>query len=211
MDTAVYRVGDPIRKRIRHGLGKLMLVALGAALVAGCATTVPERIARPPSADLGVTEAQIDIAAHLGEAVRWGGTIIAVDNDADESRLEIIARPLRRDGRPQEVDTSAGRFMAVVDGFLDPAIFIEGRDITVYGLLEGERVGRIGERDYAYPLVRAVEYQLWRTTMARDSVPAYRTYYYYDPWYSPWGPYYRPYYRDAPPARAPERRGVLRR
>lgn len=210
MHAAMNQPGNQPGKRIGKGFGTFVLVAL-AALAAGCATTVPERIARPPAADLGVTQARAEPDAHRGEAVRWGGTIIAVDNDADESRLEIIARPLRRDGRPLEVDSSAGRFMVVVDGFLDPAIFVEGRDITVYGLLEGERTGRIGDRDYTYPLVRAVEYQLWRTTEPRNYAPGYRSYYYYDPWYSPWGPYYRPYYRDLPPATAPERRGVLRR
>lgn len=192
--------------------GAVILMAL-AVLISGCATTVSERIARPPAVDLGVPEAREDIGAHTGEAIRWGGTIIAVDNDAEESRLEIIARPLRRDGRPLDADTSPGRFIVVIDGFLDPAIFIEGRDITIYGMIEGERTGRIGERDYVYPVIRAIEYQLWRAIDPRDYPVGYRSYYYYDPWYSPWGPYYHPYprYRELPPPRTPERRGVLRR
>jgi outer membrane lipoprotein len=190
----------------------LLLLALFAMLMSGCATTVSERIARAPADDLGVLETRGDIDAHTGQAVRWGGTIVAVDNDAGESRLEIIARPLRKDGRPLDVDTSPGRFIAVVDDFLDPAIFTEGRDITIYGTIEGERTGRIGERDYTYPVLKVVEYQLWRTFDSRDYPPGYRSMYYYDPWYSPWGPYYHPFprYRDPPP-RLPERRGVLRR
>lgn len=188
----------------------VFLAALGM-LLSGCATQVSERIARAPAIDISVADARADIDAHVGETVRWGGTIIAADNEAEESRLEIVARPLRRDGRPQDVDSSPGRFIALFDGFLDPAIFMEGRDVTVFGTLEGERMGHIGEREYRYPVVRVLEYQLWRSVDVRDYPPGYRSYYYYDPWY--WGPYYHPFprYRELPPARTPERRGVLRR
>jgi outer membrane lipoprotein len=188
----------------------IILFAVLAMLLSGCASTLSERIARPPAVDLGLPEARTDIEAHTGQTIRWGGTIVAVENEAEESRLEIIARPLRRDGRPRDADTSPGRFIAVVGDFLDPAIFVEGRDITIYGTITGQRAGRIGEREYIYPVVDVIEYQLWRVIDPRDYPPNYRIYY-YDPWYSPWGPYYHPFprYRD-PPLRTPERRGILR-
>ena len=50
--------------------------------------------------------------------VRWGGAIASVENRRDETWIEIVERPLN-------TDKSAGRFLARVDGFLDPAVRVE--------------------------------------------------------------------------------------
>ena len=189
---------------------KLGLLSLLAALLAvGCATPVPREIGRAPANDISVTQVRADVQRYVGQPVRWGGTIVDMDNDAEESTLEIIARDLRRDGRPAIEDRSPGRFIAVVEGFLDPAIFTEDRDITVFGTIEGEVSGRIGGRSYDYPIVRVQQYQLWRVMDPRPyPAPGYRMYY-YDPFY-PWG-YYYPYpgFRHHEPV--PRRPNVLRR
>lgn len=193
--------------RMARGVAGLV----GIALLAGCATTVPEHIARAPAADPSLAEVRADPAAYQGRDVRWGGTIVEVENAADESRLEIIARPLRRGGRPEEADASPGRFIALLDDFIDPAIFAEGRDVTVFGTVAGEREGRIGERAYRYPVIEVRDHVLWQPIRSRDYPPVvYRGYYFHDPWYYPWGSYYRPprgYYRPLPPTR----QGILRR
>lgn len=189
------------------GIGALVL-ALATLVVSGCAS-VPREIARAPAGDFTVQQVRADVQGHLGMPVRWGGTILDLDNDAEESRIEIIARELRRDGRPAGEERSPGRFVAVVDGFLDPAIFVEGRDITVFGTVEGELDGRIGGRSYTYPVVRVEDYQLWRRMDAREFPYGHRAFF-YDPFY-PWGPYYHagPRFRPLPPA-PPRRPSVLR-
>jgi outer membrane lipoprotein len=167
--------------------GSLIAVAI---LLSACAT-VPEEIAQPPPGNPGVAAVRADAQRYVGQEVRWGGNVVEAHNDANESYAEIIARDLHRDGRPEGSDMSPGRFIAVFDGFIDPQVYFPGRAITVVGTLEAERTGKIGEREYRYPVVRVHHHLLWRTDEPRDYPPGYRTYY-YDPFY-PWGPYYYPY------------------
>ncbi len=175
--------------------------ALAGALVllAGCAT-VPEAIRRPPPGDLQPDEVRAAATPqdYLGATVRWGGTIAAVRNLAQETEIEIVARRLDGQGRPQGDDTSRGRFLVRVSGFLDPAIYAPERELTVRGRLEGVLQRPIGEYPYRYPVVRAEQVYLWppRPTQPAPAPPYYYDPFWYDPWY-PWGwPYYRyPFYR----------------
>ena len=188
---------------------KILALSLLAMLAAGCASNVPRGISTAPSADLTVADVRTDIPRHVDTSVRWGGTIVAIENDDEQSRVEIISRKLRRDGRPLDEDGSFGRFIAVFDGFLDPAVYFEGRDITVFGAVEGEFAGQIGNRAYTYPLVRVQEHQLWRRFSSTDPypyMPGYRLYY-YDPFYYPWGYYHPPRFRPDP---TPSRPSILR-
>jgi len=95
--------------------------------------------------------------------VRWGGTIASVMNRADGSTLlEIVSRPLYSGGRPIHDDRSEGRFLALLDGFLDPEIVTAGRDMTVLGRLTGKTTGKVGESDYAFPVVLISDYRFWK-------------------------------------------------
>lgn len=167
----------------------LMLVSL-AFVAAGCATNVPREIREAPENSPTLAEVRVDSQRFIGARVRWGGTIAAVDNRATETRIEVVARALDRNGRPRETDRSPGRFIAVIDGFLDPVVYAEGREMTVTGALAGETTHRIGDHEYTFPVVRAENYLLWppRSELQPRDFPPW----YYDPWY-PWGPYYYPY------------------
>ena len=168
-----------------------LLLILGA----GCATGVPEAVRRSAPGDPGVAQVQANIKAHLGRPVRWGGEIVRVENRKTETVVEILARPLRRSGRPERTDRTSGRFLARGQGFLDPAVYKEKREITVSGTVDGSEVRTIGDHPYLYPLVKAEVLHLW------EPEPEPRDVYYYDPFWPyypryPWGypyPYYYPY------------------
>lgn len=190
---------------------RIVLVVVLALLAAACASNVPRNISTTPAGDLSVADVRTDIVNHIGDSVRWGGSIIAVEHDEDLTRVEIISRRLRRDGRPLEEDGSFGRFIATFEGFLDPAIYFEGREITVFGHVEGEFDGQIGKRPYVYPVVQVSEHQLWRRFENAEPypypyMPGYRVYY-YDPFYYPWGYYYPPRFR---PDTTPRRPSILK-
>lgn len=153
-----------------------------------CSTT-PEAIRHAPAQDPGFLAVQQMIERYTGRTVRWGGSIIKLDNRKNDSILEILARPLSRGGEPDSTDRSLGRFQIRVQGFLDPAVYKEGRDVTVIGTIEGSMTQKIGEFVYHYPVIKANTLHLWPPQVeARD--------YYYpypDPfWPYPWYPY--PYY-----------------
>lgn len=158
------------------------VLALTAAMaVAGCASHVPPAIRDAPVPSPELTAVLQDPAAWEGQRVRWGGTVAAVENAAHGSVLELVARPLDRDGRPLEVDRSEGRFLARAPGFLDPAIYGVGREVTVAGTLAGVREGAIGAYPYRYPVVSVETLYLWPL---EPPLPAY---------YPGWDPFWYPY------------------
>ena len=136
-----------------------LLLALLA--LAGCASQVPRSISEAPAGNPGVPEVQADFARHEGARVRWGGTVAEIRNRPDHTELEIVARPLGGDGRPREEDRSAGRFIARVPAFLDPAIYERGRLVTVAGEITGLRRGTVGEYPYRFPVVAVFAHHLW--------------------------------------------------
>jgi outer membrane lipoprotein len=161
---------------------RLGLLLLAVALVGAC-STVPREMRQAPKDNPVLAEVRADADRYIGRQVRWGGTIITVDNDPVETHVEIVARDLLRSGRPLDTDHSTGRFIAEFPGFLDPAVYAAGRDITITGTVTGIEPGKIGEHDYTWPVIRVHHHYLWplRIDFRRD-YPA-RYYYYYDPWY----------------------------
>ena len=122
--------------------------------------------------------------------MRWGGTIASVNNrDDDTTELQIVSRPLDRRGRPRHVDVSEGRFVAEVDGFLDPEIVRR----RARHHRDGDRsracaTAASANRTTAFPVVRVDDYSLLGADRARVAVAPP----------GPYGPYGVPGYGYAP-------------
>lgn len=167
------------------------LLLSGMLLLSACASQVPDIIKNPPPENPSLMGVQARPDQHLGKAVRWGGTIISTQNQKNQTELTILGKPLDKFGEPQEGDQSYGRFIGVLDGFLDPAIYAAGRSITVYGKLEKVLRKKIDNYEYVYPIVHIEHFYLWAVPEKYD----YYDYpYWYDPWYPYWSPYYHPYW-----------------
>jgi outer membrane lipoprotein len=168
---------------MRSGTG-LLWVAL---LLAGCAGT-PEAIRQPPPDDPQLGAVRADPERYKDSEVRWGGHIVSVRNEKDQTILEVVHRRLQENGRPREEDQSAGRFLAKVQGFLDPAVYAANREVTMRGRVEDVIEQKIGEYRYRYPVIRAGFVHLWPPRPPPEPVR-----YYYDPyWPYPWGWPYPP-------------------
>lgn len=103
-----------------------------------------------------------------GKDVRWGGLILSTTNLQDRTRVEVLAYPLDARARPRSEVEPTGRFMLEQAGYLEPATYAEGRQVTVVGTVTGTRSGRVGESDYVYPLIDARQLHLW--PRGRDGV-----------------------------------------
>ena len=159
----------------------------------GCASPVPKSISEPAS-PYTVSDVRQSPSQTRGVMVRWGGTIVSVDNRERETWLEIVAHPLEQSGRPKETDATLGRFLARATGFLEPAVYAPGREITVYGMVEGLNEGMIGDYPYEFPVIGAHKLWLWEKRPERASDPRL-----YDPWYR-WPHYgYPAYWYPYPP------------
>lgn len=175
----------------------LFVMVLAAALAA-CAT-LPEPLRAPAVSPLTLAQARAQASPPNGARVRWGGRIEKVTNKPEETWVEIVERPLDDAGRPEPSDQSGGRFIARVDGFLDPAVYAKGRDMTVLGVVDGRISGRVGDYPYEFIAVKAQGYVLWPKRVHRARAypypygdPFYDPFwpgpYWGSPWY-PWGPY----------------------
>ncbi len=155
--------------------GILLIVGL---LLTACATT-PPAIRHAPPGDLQLGEARDDVSAHRGTPVRWGGTIVSVENKNNETWIEVLELRLSRAGEPKRYGPSAGRFLIRVSRFLDPLLYTKGRGITVIGILEGDVERSIGKQPYSFPVVKADEHYLGRPDRRYSYDPPYNHYGYY--------------------------------
>lgn len=155
-----------------------------------CASQLPPAIKEAPANNLSLAEVRATPDKFIGAFVRWGGIIAKVENKETETWVEIVDKDLSRWGQPRSNDQSSGRFLARVDGFLDPLVYAKGREITISGKVEQSIVNKIGDFTYLFPVIAVVQFYLWQpepTVIYYDSWPNW----FYDPWY----PYYRYPYR----------------
>lgn len=179
---------------MKCSIKNLLLGLLSAMLVAGgCASHIPNEIRQAPQNNPIVAEVRTDPDRFVGSEIRWGGVIASVENLQAQTRLEIVARDLRNSGRPLNDDFSPGRFLADVEGFLDPAVYAADREITVFGVVLGSKDKPIGQYPYRYPVISVKQHLLWEPLPKRD--PYHYPSYWYDPWYDPW---YRHHYWGYP-------------
>ena len=137
----------------------LMLLFCGL-LICACATPrlTPEQAAlRAVTPTMTVAQP----SQHQGKTVEWGGLLIAAHNRQSQTLIEVLAYPLRTDGRPDLGRQPMGRFLAIREGYLEPLEFTPGRQLTVTGPITGTRHGQVGEGDYIYPTVDAGQLHLW--------------------------------------------------
>lgn len=149
-------------KPFRFALFYLLIgLALGGCVVA------PTELQRPSADSPGIASVRANTSANLNKSVRWGGTVVGIENLENQTRLEVIARPLFRHGRPDAQRASQGRFIATFDGFLDPADYTKNREITIVGVVTGSEAGKVGQADYEFPNVQATGHKLWPGYNAR--------------------------------------------
>jgi outer membrane lipoprotein len=128
-----------------------------------------------------------DPDAYIGKKILLGGLIIDIQNRKEETLLQVLQTDLDFEKRPIHLDQSLGRFCIRVSGFLDPAIYRKGREVTVIGEVVGKEISPIGEVPYTYPVIRAIQIRLWEKR--RSAPPPYPE------WFWGWGPYpYRWYW-----------------
>ena len=162
------------------------IVALLLGIVAGLAgcASVPEPLRGGPQQSPDPAMVRASPEQYAGVMVRWGGVIVTVKNEAAQSLVQVVSRPLGESTRPLETDESWGRFFASISSFIDPVDYAAGREITVIGVIDGVEQHDIGTYRYSYPLVRATAHYLWPVRLPPVQDP-----YYYSPFYRPWHPY----------------------
>ncbi len=129
-------------------------------VLAGCAGT-PASKRSVAARDITPTQVMTAPDDYRFKSVEWGGIIQHAKNLRERTELEVVAYPLSGDGRPRTDERPLGRFIAARKGYLETADYAKGREVTVRGIVEGIRGGKVGEADYRFPVVAADELKLW--------------------------------------------------
>ena len=169
---------------------RLCLVMLLGGLLSACAGTVPKALnAKLPEAP-SRRAVQAEPERYLAHEVRWGGEILGLRNGVSSTEVEVYGRPLFGNAEPRPDGGDGIRFIARVNGFLDPANFQKDKRLTVRGRVAGTVTRPVGEYPYVYPVVDADVYHLWPVYQPPPEPVWFRDPY-YDPWgvWGPWGPY----------------------
>jgi outer membrane lipoprotein len=147
-----------MRSTARH-LSRLLGPLIAVALVA-CA---PAPIYKTSTAAVIVTPMQVSQTPerYTSGDVIWGGRIVQVTNLSDHSEVEVLAYPLDGSQRPKANDSGNGRFIVVMHGYVEPLDYPAGALMTVSGKLNGSRAGNVGEANYVFPMVVALQSHVW--------------------------------------------------
>jgi outer membrane lipoprotein len=100
-------------------------------------------------------------SAHIGKTILWGGTILQMHNLTEYTQIEILAYPLGSYQRPLTDQSPQGRFLIQHKGYLEPAVYEQGRLLTVMGKLTKTESGQVGEHRYNYPVIQSEKLHLW--------------------------------------------------
>jgi len=167
-------------------VGFLIAIIALALIPSGCMRAISKELRAQVEAEINIDRARKDYKSYEGKMVIWGGVVVKAENLKEGTLLEVVQKPLNSEERPRDVDQSEGRFLALYKGYLDVAIYAEGREVTVAGRLTGIKEKLLGEIDYTYPVVTAQEVYLWPPR--REIEPYGYPHWYYYPywWYYPY-------------------------
>jgi len=171
--------------------GQWFFWGLAALLNAGCSHALSPVVRQQIDTTLSLTQLRTTPEAYKDCIVMLGGDILSTRNLTEGTLLEVLQKPLDATDRPLDTDQTEGRFMALCEGYLDPAVYSRGRQVTLAGRVLGTRTDTVGEITYIYPLLACLEVYLWSPML--DT----RTLYPYDYWW----PWYHPYWRRPYPFR----------
>ena len=104
-----------------------------------------------------------DPEKYRGKLVLLGGQIMAAKIEQGQTWVEVLQHPLNWRQNPEDPDVSYGRFLIHFKDFRDPAIYLQGRKITVLGEVQGKRVLPLREIEYTYPVLIPRESHLWKS------------------------------------------------
>ena len=111
------------------------------------------------SADRSVTFFQLrqDTDAYRGRLVLLGGTVTALHEDRQGTRLEIEQHNLDKRNLPDESIPSGGHFLAITADRLDAEQFAPGTLVTLAATVTGVESGPLADGARNYPVVSIKE------------------------------------------------------
>jgi outer membrane lipoprotein len=140
---------------------KRFLLFLVIISILGCAHVISKELRDKAYGEPPLSALFKDPDEFKGRIVILGGVIVSTTNTEEGTYIEVLQKPLDYRGRPEDTDTSYGRFIIFSEGYLDTAIYSQGRELTVAGEVMGKKLLPLGEIQYPYPLIKSKELHLF--------------------------------------------------
>jgi len=140
-------------------------------LVTGCASVISKQVLDSVDRSVTFQDLKANPDRFIGKIVLTGGQIVATTVKKDETWIEVVQKPLDRNNRPENTDLSYGRFLVLFPGFMDPAIYAAGREITVAGEVKGKRTLPLDTIEYTYPVLTPKEHYVWKPEELSRGLP----------------------------------------
>ncbi|MDO4625809.1 MAG: Slp family lipoprotein [Pasteurellaceae bacterium] len=132
-----------------------------ALLLSGC-INAPNGLQRDQADILAMNKIRQQDYSCQCKRVRLGGKILNATALKNQTKLEVFSQNISLfSAKPILDDYSDGRFIAYIDGFIDPASLTD-HYITVAGILSGQQQGYIDQAHYTYPIIQVTHYKRWR-------------------------------------------------
>lgn len=140
---------------------KSFLLIISASFLSAC-SSLPENLSSTDENTITDYQQWLDADPAKPVSVRLGGVIANVTNLADKTRIEVVNLPISSSGKPDINKEPKGRFIAYVDGFVEPVTFAKGRLVTFLGSNAQAETDSVGEFEYTFPVMNSNGYHLWR-------------------------------------------------
>lgn len=186
---------------MRRRKEKIIKKALIGSLLAGfcsqaCVMPFSDEVRARVDKNVKFEEVFADPEGCKGKVLVVGGKIIETNPRENYTEITVLQLPLSFDYSPSAVvDVSKGRFILMVDGFLDPEVYCAGRKITAAAEVIGAETRMVGDTNYRYPVLKSLEIKLWtpvpESVYVRGGALERMM----------WGPYSEPYWSPPPPPR----------
>jgi outer membrane lipoprotein len=147
--------------RLRYLLLHTTFLLVTVFIIDGCARPFTEKSLGRVNRSISFSDLKKDPEQYRGTWLVLAGVIVTSKNTDEGAFIEILQKPMDRDGRPLDTDVSEGRFIVQSDRFLDSAIYYRGREISVIAEVMGRKELPLDEIMYSYPLLAIREIYLW--------------------------------------------------
>jgi outer membrane lipoprotein len=144
-------------------LDKLIIAVFAAILLTACSHPISQTSRSSVAEGLLLADINSDPSSFQGQTLILGGAIIANEESAEGSQLELLEWQINRWGEPISPVETGQRYLVKSAKRLDPQRFEAGLLVTLAGSVSGQETRQLNEQDAHYPLFELLEIHVWQS------------------------------------------------
>ena len=127
----------------------------------GCTSVISENAMKSVDNTVTYENVMANPDGHKGKVLLLGGTVLETIPMTEKTVIMVLQHPLTGSDKPDIAAPSRGRCLVEAEGFIDPAVYGPGRQVTLVGVVTGKETRKLGQLDYTYPVIKGTEIYLW--------------------------------------------------